>query len=227
MEQVWRLRSPERFAQALGEGREHHIETDADSCPIARVALDRMPHVGGGHQQRVIAHPDHHLIRVLGSELDDRRPDDAGLPSRVAKLMVSPLGRRAPAENIDDLRVPARLPAHAFLIGFASVIWRETWKYGERAFRYCQHDVGHVIGSVRIAAQTLGWRMTPLAGQGEPAESRRAGAMGDPRSGRGRVAEVEHGAESRRTESRAVLCEPGFPCGPPLPRSAERGTSDP
>ncbi|OFZ87423.1 MAG: hypothetical protein A2V78_12260 [Betaproteobacteria bacterium RBG_16_64_18] len=48
---------------------------------------------------------------------------------------------------------------NAFLVGLTSVNWRETWKYGERAFRYCQHDVGHAIGSARIAAQSLGWRM--------------------------------------------------------------------
>lgn len=55
-------------------------------------------------------------------------------------------------------------PPHAFLLGFTSVNWRETWKYGERAFRYCQHDVGHAIGSARIAAQALGWRMLLLDG---------------------------------------------------------------
>ncbi|HEU0199907.1 MAG TPA: SagB family peptide dehydrogenase, partial [Burkholderiaceae bacterium] len=55
-------------------------------------------------------------------------------------------------------------PPHAFLVGFTSVNWRETWKYGERAFRYCQHDVGHAIGGARIAAQTLGWRMLLLDG---------------------------------------------------------------
>lgn len=55
-------------------------------------------------------------------------------------------------------------PPGAFLIGFTSVNWRETWKYGERAFRYCQHDVGHAFGSARIAAQTLGWRMLMLDG---------------------------------------------------------------
>jgi nitroreductase len=32
-----------------------------------------------------------------------------------------------------------------------------AWKYGERAFRYCQHDAGHAIGALRIAAATLGW----------------------------------------------------------------------
>ncbi len=45
----------------------------------------------------------------------------------------------------------------AFLVGLSSVYWREAWKYGERAFRYCQHDAGHAIGAVRIAAATLGW----------------------------------------------------------------------
>ncbi|TAK82507.1 MAG: SagB/ThcOx family dehydrogenase [Betaproteobacteria bacterium] len=55
-------------------------------------------------------------------------------------------------------------PAGAFLLGFASVNWRETWKYGERAFRYCQHDIGHALGAARFAARTLGWRMRLLDG---------------------------------------------------------------
>jgi len=52
----------------------------------------------------------------------------------------------------------------AFLLGLTSIHWREAWKYGERAFRYCNHDVGHAIGAVRIAAATLGWNMTLLDG---------------------------------------------------------------
>jgi SagB-type dehydrogenase family enzyme len=53
-------------------------------------------------------------------------------------------------------------PSEAFLVGLTSIHWRESWKYGERAFRYCQHDVGHAIGSARIAAATLGWTMVLL-----------------------------------------------------------------
>ncbi len=53
-------------------------------------------------------------------------------------------------------------PPHAFLVGLSSIHWREAWKYGERAFRYCQHDVGHAIGTLRIAAAALGWRMLLL-----------------------------------------------------------------
>ncbi|MEO8716890.1 MAG: SagB/ThcOx family dehydrogenase [Burkholderiales bacterium] len=55
-------------------------------------------------------------------------------------------------------------PPQAFLVGLSSVHWREAWKYGERAFRYCQHDVGHAIGSIRIAAATLGWSALMLHG---------------------------------------------------------------
>ena len=49
-----------------------------------------------------------------------------------------------------------------FLVALTSIIWREAWKYGERAFRYCQHDVGHAIGSLRFAAALLGWRLCLL-----------------------------------------------------------------
>lgn len=44
------------------------------------------------------------------------------------------------------------------LVGLTSIHWREAWKYGERAYRYCQHDVGHAIAAVRYAAACLGWR---------------------------------------------------------------------
>ena len=61
-------------------------------------------------------------------------------------------------------RLLAPFPPGAFLFGLTSVHWREAWKYGERAFRYCNHDVGHAIGSARIAAATLGWKMVLLDG---------------------------------------------------------------
>jgi nitroreductase len=47
--------------------------------------------------------------------------------------------------------------SNTLLVGLSSVYWREAWKYGERAFRYCQHDAGHAIGALRIAAAALGW----------------------------------------------------------------------
>lgn len=60
-------------------------------------------------------------------------------------------------ETLEKLLAP--FPSGAFLFGLTSVHWREAWKYGERAFRYCHHDVGHAIGTARIAAAALGWNM--------------------------------------------------------------------
>lgn len=49
-------------------------------------------------------------------------------------------------------------------IGLSSIHWREAWKYGERAFRYCQLDLGHAIGALRYAAGALGWTLHMLEG---------------------------------------------------------------
>ena len=51
----------------------------------------------------------------------------------------------------------AGLPEGSFLAALTSIHWREAWKYGERAFRYCQHDVGHAAAAMRIAAAMMGW----------------------------------------------------------------------
>jgi SagB-type dehydrogenase family enzyme len=49
------------------------------------------------------------------------------------------------------------IPKNGFFIGLSSIYWREAWKYGERAYRYCHHDVGHALGAITIAAASLGW----------------------------------------------------------------------
>jgi SagB-type dehydrogenase family enzyme len=88
--------------------------------------------------------------------------------------LTSGLYHYAPKEHALERRaeIPEELlaalmkdfPLRAFLIGLSSVHWREAWKYGERAFRYCQHDVGHAIGTIRISAATLGWSAVVLDG---------------------------------------------------------------
>jgi SagB-type dehydrogenase family enzyme len=72
----------------------------------------------------------------------------------------------APREHALEVRCEASPPASPWadvvLVGLTSIFWREAWKYGERAFRYCQHDVGHAIGALRLSAAMLGWRLTLL-----------------------------------------------------------------
>lgn len=57
-------------------------------------------------------------------------------------------------------------PRNSFLVGLSSIFWREAWKYGERAFRYCNHDIGHAIAAVAMAAAGLGWDVKLIDGLG-------------------------------------------------------------
>jgi SagB-type dehydrogenase family enzyme len=57
-----------------------------------------------------------------------------------------------------------QLPTDSFVLGLSSIAWREAWKYGERAFRYCMHDVGHAMQTVTCAARVLGWRVRRIEG---------------------------------------------------------------
>lgn len=68
------------------------------------------------------------------------------------------LERRATLTEAQWAALTAGLPPACLLIGLSSIHWREAWKYGERAWRYCQHDVGHAIGAIAFAARTLGWQ---------------------------------------------------------------------
>jgi len=60
-------------------------------------------------------------------------------------------------EEWDAIR--QNVPTACLLVALVSIYWRESWKYGERAFRYCHHDLGHAIGTVTFAAAALGWKV--------------------------------------------------------------------
>jgi SagB-type dehydrogenase family enzyme len=42
------------------------------------------------------------------------------------------------------------------IVGLSSIFWREAWKYRDRAYRYCCHDLGHAMVSLLLAARALG-----------------------------------------------------------------------
>ncbi|MBI5535011.1 MAG: SagB/ThcOx family dehydrogenase [Deltaproteobacteria bacterium] len=75
----------------------------------------------------------------------------------------------------DELdRLMGALP-DGMVIGLSSVMWREAWKYGERAFRYCHLDVGHAIAAISYAAATIGLRVSLLPA---PTDSELAALLG-------------------------------------------------
>jgi SagB-type dehydrogenase family enzyme len=80
---------------------------------------------------------------------------------------VAALHHYAPLEHGLEERARSEaanmLPLGGFLLALSSIPWREAWKYGERAFRYCQLDVGHAIGAAAQAGAALGWRAVLLS----------------------------------------------------------------
>jgi len=93
----------------------------------------------------------------------------------VSELTETPMvAHYAPREHALEVRatfpldawqaLTAGLPPDAILVGLTSIHWREAWKYGQRAYRYCQHDVGHALAAIGIAAAGLGWQARPLDG---------------------------------------------------------------
>ena len=53
---------------------------------------------------------------------------------------------------------------NGILVALSSIYWREAWKYGMRAYRYCQHDCGHAIAALAYAAAALGWQTRVMDG---------------------------------------------------------------
>ena len=124
------------------------------------------------------------------------------------------LERRAVLDAKRWAEMIAPFPEGYFLVGLSSVHWREAWKYGERAFRYCQHDVGHALASLRIAAAALGWRLVLLGGVSDGTLSSLLGLDRD-----------EDFAEAEREEAELLaLIAPDFPA--PLPTDSKPLTAN-
>ena len=44
------------------------------------------------------------------------------------------------------------------VFAISTIWWRSSWKYRDRAYRYCLNDTGHLAGNVLLAACSLGYR---------------------------------------------------------------------
>jgi len=122
-----------------------------------------------------------------------------------------------PYDHALEQRCRAALPLDGCLIGLSAVHWREAWKYGERAFRYCQHDIGHALAALRMAAGLLGWQVRLLDDWGDGDIARLLGLDRD-----GDFADAER-------EAADLLCRVGPGAGPapaidPLLDAAAAGT---
>ena len=117
----------------------------AASCarPLGLEAVPRLALVAA--RQPVERQPaSHRGVRHLRSVARPRRR--AGCLSLRAPSGTS--SSCAASSSADAWRRLATDGGRSLLVVLTSIHWREAWKYGERAFRYCQHDLGHAIAAV-------------------------------------------------------------------------------
>jgi SagB-type dehydrogenase family enzyme len=102
--------------------------------------------------------PDRWALRCNPSS-GNLHPTEAYLINTDAQLLTTGVYHyQAYEHGLEQRCVFEQVPKNqGIFIGLSSVHWREAWKYGERAFRYCQHDIGHALGCLRYAAAVLGW----------------------------------------------------------------------
>ena len=140
-------------------------------------------------------------------------------PSTTVRASITTHRRNTALERRADLApsvwaaLMAAFPEGSFLVGLSSIHWREAWKYGERAFRYCQHDVGHALGTLRFAAAALGWTLCLLDRVGDAAVSELLGLDRD----------ADYAGAEREHPELLALVVPQDWARPPRPAAAGRG----
>jgi nitrogenase-associated protein len=159
--------------------------------PLNRASLGALLHLSLGLSAWKQFGPDRWALRVNPSS-GNLHPTEAyviasgvlgvedGLYHYVSRDHV--LEQRRQDSRQDDNRQKADTPR--LWVGLSSIHWREAWKYGERAFRYCQHDLGHALGALAYAAEALGWSARLVEGISSGDIARRLGLDRDPDFGR-------------------------------------------
>jgi SagB-type dehydrogenase family enzyme len=111
----------------------------------------------------------------------------AGIGKNAALYHYAPLAHAL--EERANYAFPRTVPPGGFLLVLSSIPWREAWKYGERAFRYCQLDAGHALGAAAQAAAALGWRAQVLS---QPSDEDIEALLGLKRADAAHPREAEH-----------------------------------
>ncbi len=159
--------------------------------------------------------PDRWALRANPSS-GNLHPTEAYLLTAGVRGLADGLYHYAPREHALERRAQPAADAVAdahgtpqLWLGLSSIAWREAWKYGERAFRYCQLDTGHALGALRYAAATLGWQARVVRGIGQ---ARLAALLGLDRA-------ADFGDAEAEEPELLVQLGPGLPAPPAAPRA--------
>src|ERR1700740_970917 len=67
-----------------------------------------------------------------------------------------PSSHMAEQPAIGDFAAKVLASSVPLVFVLTTIAWREAWKYRDRAYRYCLHDLGHAWQSLALAARSIG-----------------------------------------------------------------------
>jgi SagB-type dehydrogenase family enzyme len=67
-----------------------------------------------------------------------------------------PSAHMAEQRAMGDLEMKLAGTSAPIVFVLTSIAWREAWKYRDRAYRYCLHDIGHAWQALALAARAIG-----------------------------------------------------------------------
>lgn len=67
-----------------------------------------------------------------------------------------PSAHMAEQRALGDLEIKLAGSSAPIVFLLTSIAWREAWKYRERAYRYCLHDIGHAWQALALGARAIG-----------------------------------------------------------------------
>ena len=145
------------------------LHSSVPPSPVNRRAIGALFELSFGLTAWKQQGPDRWALRANPSS-GNLHPTEAYLLAGGVTDLDDGLYHYAPRDHALEWRTPLAVGVAStepqLWIGLSSIHWREAWKYGERAFRYCQLDTGHALGALRYAAATLGWQARAVEGIG-------------------------------------------------------------
>lgn len=133
------------------------------------------PSFAGGHTSPALYHYDCHRHSLslrrefsvaewtaLCGSLSSTPPSASSSAATSALAASSPTAAAAAASTTTAHSSSVPPPVTPFFVALTSIYWREAWKYGVRAYRYCMLDIGHALGSLSASCDMHGYTSTPL-----------------------------------------------------------------
>ncbi len=111
--------------------------------------------------KRVPSTGDRYALRVNPSS-GNLHPTEFHFLTRGLKEWPDGLYHYRPSAHVAEQRARGKFEMNAagglapIVFVLSTIVWREAWKYRDRAYRYCLHDIGHAWQALALAARAMG-----------------------------------------------------------------------